>query len=157
MFGAGNDRLELEPLDPDGNRKMDLDNPEEGEVQTIGCHTGMYAGLNVMNPLPDHVYMWANDNPRDRLMVAQRGGQIVQGDDPELAAEEQRRRDSLLRGPDDYIEDGKRNADEMDAGHRHGGLRYSRMDHRFKATAGPDEADRTMEVWSPSAGIVREG
>jgi hypothetical protein len=75
--------LDLEPLNFEGNRE--LDNPEA----SYGCHGGDSAGLNIWNPQEGFVYSWANDNPRDRLLVRQRGGQIVQGDDSEMAAYQQ--------------------------------------------------------------------
>lgn len=80
MLGGGSDRLDLEPLNFEGNRE--LDNLEA----SYGCHAGEYAGLNIFNPQPNFVYSWANDNDRDRLLVRQRGGQIVQAGDPEMAA-----------------------------------------------------------------------
>lgn len=80
MLGGGRDRLDLAPLTPEGNRE--LDNPNA----SMGCHVGDYIGLNVFNPQPEFVYSWANDNPRDRLLVLQRGSQIVQSGDPESAA-----------------------------------------------------------------------
>lgn len=80
MLGGGRDRLELEPLNFEGHRE--LDSVEE----SFGCHAGEYSGLNIFNAQEGFVYSWANDNQRDRLLVRQRGGQIVQSDDPELAA-----------------------------------------------------------------------
>lgn len=80
MLGGGKDRLDLAPLDFEGNRE--IDNPDA----FYGCHVGDSAGLNVWNPQEGFVYSWANDNPRDRLLVRQRGGQIVQAGDPEEAA-----------------------------------------------------------------------
>ena len=80
MLGGGSDRLDLEPLNFEGNR--DLDNLDA----SYGCHAGDSAGLNVFNPQVGFVYSWANDNARDRLLVRQRGAQIVQSGDPEMAA-----------------------------------------------------------------------
>jgi len=80
VLGGGADRLDLEPLDFEGNR--DMDNLEA----SLGCHVGDSAGLNLFGAQEGFVYSWANDNDRDRLLVRSRGGQIVQAGDPEMAA-----------------------------------------------------------------------
>ena len=77
---GGQDLSWYESLREDGNR--DLDIPEE----TLGCHVGPYAGLNIINPQPNFEYSWANNDPRDIIRVRARGGQVVQGDDPEYGA-----------------------------------------------------------------------
>jgi len=79
MQGGGKDRQWYEPLAPDGSR--DLDTVEE----TLGCHGGPYAGLNVGRPQPGFVYSWPLNDPRDLLRARHRGGQVVNGDDPEFA------------------------------------------------------------------------
>jgi hypothetical protein len=80
MQGGGHDLSWYESLNESGSR--DLDIPEE----SLGCHVGPYAGLNIVNPQPNFEYSWANNDPRDVLRVRARGGQVVQGDDPEYAA-----------------------------------------------------------------------
>lgn len=79
MQGGGQDRAWYEPLRDDGTR--DLDTLEE----TIGCHVGPYAGLNVARPQPGFEYSWALNDPRELLRVKMRGGQVVQQDDPEYS------------------------------------------------------------------------
>jgi hypothetical protein len=79
MQGGGQDRAWYEPLRSDGSR--DLDTYDE----TIGCHVGPYAGLNVARPQPGFEYSWAINDPRELLRARQRGAQIVQSDDPEYS------------------------------------------------------------------------
>jgi len=80
MQGGGHDLVWYESLTEEGNR--DLGIPQE----TLGCHVGPYAGLNIVDPQPNFEYSWANNDPRDVLRVQAQGGQVVQGDDPEYAA-----------------------------------------------------------------------
>jgi hypothetical protein len=79
MQGGGYDRKWYEPLKPDGNREIDI--PEE----TIGCHTGPYAGLNVANPQPGYEYTWQLNDHRQILLSRMRGGEVVTGSDPEFS------------------------------------------------------------------------
>ena len=80
MQGGGHDRGWYESLNEEGSREMDL-----GQ-RTLGCHTGPYSGLNIVNPQPNFEYSWANNDPRDILKARAQGGQIVQGEDAEFAA-----------------------------------------------------------------------
>lgn len=76
---GGFDSSWLAPLDDQGNAPVDsLDN-------VVGQHSGLYAGLCVVNPQPDFEYSWARNTDNDRLLVKLRGGQIVQSGDPEMA------------------------------------------------------------------------
>ena len=83
MLGGGSDLQWLAPLDEDGNRNLDLDDLAQ---ETVGCHVGPYAGLNVVNPQPEFEYSWANNRPDDLLIARHHGGQVVQSGDPEMAA-----------------------------------------------------------------------
>ncbi len=82
MAQGGHDLSWYESLNESGSRDLDLDIPDE----TLGCHVGPYAGLNVINPQPNFEYSWANNDPRDIIRVRAKGGQVVQGDDPEYGA-----------------------------------------------------------------------
>ena len=79
MQGGGQDLQWYEPLQHDGSR--DLDTLEE----TIGCHVGPYAGLNVACPQPGFEYSWALNDPRELLRARQKGSQVVQAEDPEYS------------------------------------------------------------------------
>jgi hypothetical protein len=88
MLGGGMDLGWCEQLDSDGNR-----NPHMGvEEGVVGCHVGVYAGLNLYNAQPGNEYQWMlnpsrqGSSPADSLQIHQIGGQVVQGDDPEYAA-----------------------------------------------------------------------
>jgi len=87
-LGGGTDREWCERLDSDGNR-----NPHIGvEEQVVGCHVGVYAGLNLYNAQPGWEYQWmmnpsrTGSSPADSLQIHQIGGKVVQADDPEFAA-----------------------------------------------------------------------
>lgn len=80
MAGGGHDLSWYEPLNPNGSR--DLDTAEE----TLGCHVGPYAGLNVVRPQPGFAYSWINNDPRDKLRSRHNGAQVVQAEDPEYSA-----------------------------------------------------------------------
>jgi hypothetical protein len=79
MQGGGYDRKWYEPLDSQGVRNMDI--PEE----TVGCHTGPFSGLNVVNPQPGYDYCWQINDPREILRSRMQGGVVVQGSDPEFS------------------------------------------------------------------------
>lgn len=79
MQGGGYDREWYEPLTSEGVRELDI------EEETIGCHTGPFAGLNVANPQPGYEYCWQKNDPRDVLRSQLRGGEVVTGDDPEFS------------------------------------------------------------------------
>jgi hypothetical protein len=88
MLGGGMDLGWCERLDSDGNR-----NPHMGvEEGVVGCHVGVYAGLNLYNAQPGNEYQWMmnpsrmGSSPADSLQIHQLGGSVVQGDDPEYAA-----------------------------------------------------------------------
>jgi hypothetical protein len=80
MQGGGQDRAWYGPLLEDGTREMDL-----GE-RTIGCHTGPYAGLNVVNPQEGFEYRWGLNDPRELLRARMAGSEVVQADYPEYSA-----------------------------------------------------------------------
>lgn len=79
MLGGGYDREWYASLSEDGIRDMDI--PEE----TIGCHVGPYAGLNVANPQEGFSYTWQINDPREVLRSRMMGGVVVQGSDPEFS------------------------------------------------------------------------
>jgi len=81
MQGGGYDREWYAPLTPEGNRVT-----EDALDDTIGCHTGPYAGLNVPNPQPGYEYCWQLNTPREVYRSELWGGEVVQGEDPEFAA-----------------------------------------------------------------------
>jgi len=58
-----------------------MDIPEE----TVGCHTGPFAGLNIANPQPGYEYSWQLNDPREVLRSRMQGGEVVQGEDPEFS------------------------------------------------------------------------
>ena len=57
ILGGGADREWLEPLDEVGNREPD-DDVEVDFEKMIGCHTGVFSGLNVYDPQPGFEYIW---------------------------------------------------------------------------------------------------
>jgi hypothetical protein len=79
MQGGGQDRQWYEPLAPDGTRDLDI------AEETIGCHVGPYAGLNVGRPQPGFEYRWAINDPKELLRVRMQGAQVVQAEDPEFS------------------------------------------------------------------------
>lgn len=89
MLGGGSDLEWLEPLDSEGNRRADH-LPVEGQM--VGCHVGVFAGLNLMNAQPGFEYQWmlnpsrSGANPADSLQIHMIGGQIVKDGDDEFAA-----------------------------------------------------------------------
>ncbi|MCP4113855.1 MAG: hypothetical protein GY737_00340 [Desulfobacteraceae bacterium] len=98
-LGGGKDRLNLAPLRPDGSRYMEdfseefIGNEDEwvdivahDPSNYVGCHVGDYMGLNVFNAKPEMTYSWAVDKDVARLAAAQRGAEIVQAEDQEMAA-----------------------------------------------------------------------
>ncbi len=89
MIGLGADRLDLVPLDTEGNRPADHQGIE-GHV--VGTHGGSYAGLNLENPQPGFSYQWFINPSRggryDQTAAHQihrSGGSIVMDADPERA------------------------------------------------------------------------
>ena len=82
MYGGGKDRLTLTPLTPEGNLLTD-DPSLDGMV---GCHSGPYIHLNVINPEPGFEYIWERNTGRDKMAARQRGGRPVGANDPEMAA-----------------------------------------------------------------------
>ncbi len=89
MIGSGEDRSWLIPLDSEGNRPTDT---YDIEGNSIGCHTGPYAGLCVNNPQPGYEYQWEINpqksgafDPAAAHRIHQLGGQVVQAEDPEFA------------------------------------------------------------------------
>jgi len=80
--GGGRDRSWLEPLSEEGRIQTDDINLEN----MIGCHKGVYMGLNVVNPQPGYSYVWERRKPGDILRARQQGGQVVTREDPEYAA-----------------------------------------------------------------------
>jgi hypothetical protein len=88
MLGGGEEQW-MTTLDPEGN----VDLSTEGVFESsIGCHTGDFIGLNVVNPLPGFEYMWLlNPNRQgagmgDQLAIARLQGHIVSAEDPEFSA-----------------------------------------------------------------------
>jgi len=79
MQGGGYDRQWYESLREDGTKEMDIG------AETIGCHTGPYAGLNVANPQPGYEYSWQINDPREIYRSQIKGGEVVQGSDPEFS------------------------------------------------------------------------
>jgi hypothetical protein len=79
MLGGGSDRMNLKPLNSEGNRDGN-DHPELDEM--VGCHTGTSYGLNLGRARPGHTYVWERRKGPDILRSKQRGGTVVEkGDD----------------------------------------------------------------------------
>jgi len=78
--GGGYDREWYEPLTEEGHKEFD-----SIEENTIGCHTGPFYGLNVGNPQPGYEYCWQLNDPREVLKSRLRGGEVVEGGDPEFS------------------------------------------------------------------------
>lgn len=83
LIGGGADRLNLKPLDPQGNRDGN-DHPDLDDM--VGCHTGSSAGLNMGRTLPGHVYVWERRRGPDILRSKQRGGSVVETSDEDYPA-----------------------------------------------------------------------
>ena len=88
MLGGGEEQW-MTPLDSEGNADLS----EHGVFEhSIGCHTGDFIGLNVVNPLPGFEYQWClNPNRQgssmgDQLAIARLQGHIVTAEDPEFSA-----------------------------------------------------------------------
>ena len=81
-FGGGKEREWLKPLTPEGH--LDTDEPDLDSM--IGCHTGVFQGLNVLNPQPGFEYVWERNRGPELAKARMRGGQMVGADDPERAA-----------------------------------------------------------------------
>ena len=81
-FGGGKNREWLKPLTSEGH--IDTEDPDLDNM--IGCHTGNFIGLNVLNPQPGFEYIWERNTGQSIARARMRGGQIVQADDPERAA-----------------------------------------------------------------------
>ena len=88
-LGGGYDRSWLAELDPYGNTNMEAYDVYEN---TIGCHGGDFAGMNVCNPQPGFEYSWELNPSRpgarvaDGMKIFQNKGQVVKAGDPEMAA-----------------------------------------------------------------------
>jgi len=82
MMGGGKDREWLTPLTPEGNR--DTDDPDLDNM--VGCHTGPYIHLNIIDPQPGFEYCWKRNKGRDKLLALQTGWRPVGDNDPEMAA-----------------------------------------------------------------------
>ena len=79
MFGGGRDRSELINYNPEAYN--DSDDPN----RRMGCHKGMYEGLNIVNAQPNFFYAWAPTNERALLSARMKGYEVVSGSDPERA------------------------------------------------------------------------
>jgi hypothetical protein len=85
MAGTSN-RNQAEPL-TNGSRTSYSDDYEDLDPNDmVGCHTGEFAVLNLGNPQPGFEYVWESSNPRARVGISIRGGEVVTSDDPEYAA-----------------------------------------------------------------------
>ena len=80
MFGGGRDREELEAYNPE--EYLASDDPH----RRMGCHKGMYSGLNIKNAQTGMFYAWADTDPRALLMARMNGYEVVTSDMPERAA-----------------------------------------------------------------------
>jgi len=78
-FGGGRDREELASYNP--QEYLESDDPDN----LMGCHKGIYGGLNVSNAQPGFFYAWADDSPRSLLIAKQQRYQVVSAQDPEMA------------------------------------------------------------------------
>ena len=82
MIGGGRDRLELAPLDPYGN--IESDDPDFDNM--VGCHTGSYMGLCILNPEPGFEYIWERKTVHDIMRAKMRGGIEISSEDTESVA-----------------------------------------------------------------------
>lgn len=80
LLGGGADRLNLIPLNSEGNRDGG-DNPELDNM--IGAHTGTSYGLNVTNPQAGYVYKWPRNQAKDINYYRRLGYSVVRAEDPE--------------------------------------------------------------------------
>ena len=80
MIGGGLDRKDLQPYNPDAHDESTDPN------KSMGCHVGLFAGLNVDNAQPGWVYAWADSSPRGIRMARLQRYIVVQEGDPERAA-----------------------------------------------------------------------
>lgn len=92
MIGAGASRLDIVPLDTEGNRPADH---VGAEGRVVGCHAGVFMGLNIENPQPHKNYQWMK-NPYHRdgdydaseaAAIYKVKGSIVKQGDPEMAVQ----------------------------------------------------------------------
>ena len=86
-MGGGYDKSWMTPLDPEGNI---VDENYDIMEHKVGCHTGKFEGLNVVNPKPGYEYMWllnptrAGADPGDWFAIQSRQAEIVKSEDPEF-------------------------------------------------------------------------
>ncbi len=79
VAGGGMDLEWTKPLTSEG--RVDSDDPQLDGM--VGTHQGEFVGFNIFNPQAGCEYVWERTKLQDRIRIKQRGGQIVQGDDPE--------------------------------------------------------------------------
>lgn len=80
------DRSLGEPL-TNGSRSSYTDDFEDLDPEDmIGCHAGDFQCLNLGNAQPGYEYVWESANPRARVGISIRGGEVVKQGDAEYAA-----------------------------------------------------------------------
>ncbi len=80
MTGGGRDRAELQPYNPQ------VANDKSNPNRYIGCHKGSFFGLNIVNPRPDRVYAWANNDDHEIHKARIQGYIIIDESQQERAA-----------------------------------------------------------------------
>ncbi len=100
MIGGGLDRKDLQNYDPDAMNESD--DPH----RSMGCHVGLYAGLNVDNPQPGCHYSWADSSPRGLREARLLRKHVVTIDDPEMAAYRNNPEDTTTSGAIDSSNSG---------------------------------------------------
>jgi len=174
MIGGGLDLKDLAGFDPD--EYNDSDDPN----RSMGCHVGLFAGLNVDRAQTGYIYAWADDTPQGVRVARLNRYQVVQSGDPEMAAYENDAENTTASGAIDSSKSGypglvlvRRSAKDermirdeealqraallrsgdTDRQYESGGSIHQTDEHRMHVTEGPNADGRTLDVWAPNRGI----
>jgi hypothetical protein len=174
MIGGGLDLADLAGFDPDAY--LESDDPN----RSMGCHVGLFSGLNIDRAQTGYIYAWANDTPQGIRVAQINRYQVVQAGDPEMAAYENDPENTTSSGAVDSSKSGypglvmvRRSANDerviraeearqreallrggdTDRNYESGGSIYQTDQHRMHATEGPSAEGRVLESWAPNRGI----
>jgi len=173
VIGGGLDRADLVGFDPEAYECSDDPN------KSMGCHVGLFAGLNVDNAQPGFIYAHADSTPQGVRVARLNRYEVVQAGDPEFAAYENDPENTTASGGIDSSRSGypglvlvRRSAQnervirDEEAKQRSlllrggdteeyesDGLRFQSDEHRMHVTEGPNAEGRVLDFWTPNRGI----